>query len=75
MKVSVTYRSLLVSDDERSAQEFRVSDPVLFTLDLFRVAGFGFKSGFAVFTSEVRIIEEVAVALDATIGKLPIVQK
>ncbi len=70
-----TYGSLVVSDDERSAEPLGVGDLVLLTLDLFGMTRFGFNSGFAVFTSEVRVIQEVAVALHTTIGKLQINMK
>lgn len=59
-----------MGDNERSAQVFRIDQLVLLTFDLFWVTGLGDETGFAVLTLEVRVFNEVTVALNATISKL-----
>jgi hypothetical protein len=65
-----TYRSLVVSDNERSAEVFRIDNMVLLTIDLLRVSGLGDVTSFAVLTLEVGVFHEVSVALYATVSKL-----
>lgn len=56
-----TYRSLVVSDDKRSTENFGIGNPFLLSFNLLRMT---------VFTTEVRTLQKVAVALDAAIGDL-----
>lgn len=59
----MTYRSLVVSDGPRSAEDLRIGNPFFLSLDLL---------GMTVFTVEVRALQEVTVALDATVSQLKI---